>query len=201
MVNKIKRSFFTDKKHVEFRILKEKIFKGTLLFLAFLVMIPLVIIIYDLVTKGYSQINFDFFVEAAPDTLQAIQARANNEIIPGGIANGIVGSIVIITIASFMAIPLGILVGTYLAEMSSHKLAGIVRFVVDMLQGVPSIVLGIIWYIWIIKPITKGFSGLGASVALAIMMLPSIIRTIEETLKMIPTTPKRGCIFTWCSLP
>lgn len=176
------------------RLLKDKIFTYTMISLAFLSSVPLFLILYELVIKGYRQINISFFFEEAPDTMEAMLAVANNEIIPGGIANGIVGTLIIVGMASIIAIPLGIICGIYLAENSKGKFPGIVRFIVDMLQGVPSIVLGVIGYIWVVKPITGGFSALAGSVALSIMMLPSIVRSTEETLKMIPGTLKEAAL-------
>ncbi|MCT4601662.1 MAG: phosphate ABC transporter permease PstA [Marinifilum sp.] len=176
------------------RLLKDKIFTNVMIFLAFLSGVPLFLILYQLAVKGYRQFNISFFFEEAPDTMEAMIAVANNEIIPGGIANGIVGTLIIVGLASLIAIPVGIICGTYLAENAEGKFAGIVRFIVDMLQGVPSIVLGVIGYIWIVKPVTNGFSALAGSVALSIMMLPSIVRSTEETLKMIPGTLKEAAL-------
>ncbi|WP_372751578.1 phosphate ABC transporter permease PstA [Labilibaculum sp.] len=176
------------------RLLKDKLFTYTLIFLAFLSSVPLFLILFELIKKGYKQINLSFFYKVAPDTMEAMVAVQNNEIIPGGIANGIVGTLLIVGAASLIAIPLGIICGMYLAENSKGTFAGIVRFIVDMLQGVPSIVLGVIGYIWIVKPITGGFSALAGSVALAIMMLPSIVRSTEETLKMIPGSLKEAAL-------
>ncbi|PXY02664.1 phosphate ABC transporter permease PtsA [Marinifilum breve] len=176
------------------RLLKDKIFTNVMIFLAFLSGVPLFLILYQLAVKGYRQFNISFFFEEAPDTMEAMIAVANNEVIPGGIANGIVGTLIIVGMASLIAIPIGIICGTYLAENAEGKFAGLVRFIVDMLQGVPSIVLGVIGYIWIVKPVTNGFSALAGSVALSIMMLPSIVRSTEETLKMIPGTLKEAAL-------
>jgi len=176
------------------RLLKDKLFTYTLIFLAFLSSVPLFLILFELIKKGYQQINLSFFYKVAPDTMEAMVAVKNHEIIPGGIANGIVGTLIIVGMASLLAIPIGIICGMYLAENSKGKFAGAVRFIVDMLQGVPSIVLGVIGYIWIVKPVTGGFSGLAGSVALSIMMLPSIVRSTEETLKMIPGTLKEAAL-------
>ncbi|WP_227006021.1 phosphate ABC transporter permease PstA [Marinifilum sp. N1E240] len=176
------------------RLFKDKIFTYVMMSLAFLSSVPLFLILYQLVIKGYRQLNINFFFEVAPDTMEAMIALANNEIIPGGIANGIVGTLIIVGMASVIAIPLGIICGIYLSENSEGKFPGIVRFIVDMLQGVPSIVLGVIGYIWIVKPVTGGFSALAGSVALSIMMLPSIVRSTEETLKMIPGTLKEAAL-------
>ena len=179
---------------LKWRVFNDKLFSIVMMTLAFISAVPLLSILYQLVKKGYKQVRLSFFIEVAPDTMEAMIAKANHEIIPGGIANGIVGTLIIVGMASLIAIPLGLLTGVYLSESSKGKMANIVRFVVDMLQGVPSIVLGVIAYIWVVKPVTSGFSALAGSVALSIMMLPSIIRSTEETLKMIPPTLKEAAL-------
>jgi len=95
--------------------------------------------------------------------------------------------------ASIMAIPIGILCGIYLSEHKSSKLAYFSRLCVDVLQGVPSIVIGIVVYFWIVKPLHT-FSAISGSVALAIMMLPIIIKSTEETLKLLPASLKEAAI-------
>ena len=116
------------------RLLKDKLFTYTLIFLAFLSSVPLFLILFELIKKGYKQINLSFFYKVAPDTMEAMVAVKNNEIIPGGIANGIVGTLIIVGMASLIAIPVGIICGMYLSENSKGKFAGVVRFIVDMLQ-------------------------------------------------------------------
>lgn len=176
------------------RLFFDKFFSTMVLIISFISTAPLFLILYELVIRGISQINFNFFVKSAPDSDHAIMAVMYGEAIPGGIANGIVGTLVIVVITGIMAIPFGVLVGIYLSENKKDKIANAVRFIVDMLQGVPSIVLGMIGYMWVVKPITGGFSGFAAALALAIMMLPSIIRSTEETLNMIPGTLKEASL-------
>ncbi len=168
------------------RILKDRIFAGGVFLMSMLTISPIVLIIYKLVSKGYRQINFDFFSKKAPDTYEAMVAVNAGEVIPGGILNGITGTLFMVLIASLIAIPIGLLIGIFLYDQKTKRYAGIVRDVVDILQGVPSIVLGLIAYFWVVKNITNGFSALAGSFALGIMMLPLIIRSTEETLKMIP---------------
>jgi len=174
------------------RIVKDRLFKGGVFFFSMLTISPIILIIYKLVSKGYRQINPDFFTQKAPDTYEAMVAVGNGEIIPGGILNGITGTLYMVLIASLMAIPVGLLIGIFLYDSHSKRYAGILRDIVDILQGVPSIVLGLISYFWVVKNITNGFSALAGSTALAIMMLPLIIRSTEETLKMIPETIKEA---------
>ena len=151
-----------------------------------LTVVPIVFIVSKIIINGIGQINFNFFVQTSPDSLQAMTAIANNRTIPGGIANGILGTFLIVVIASLMAIPSGIMIGLYLYENQARSYSNILRNITEILQGVPSIVLGIISYLWVVKHITNGFSAFAGSVALSIMMLPMIIRSTEETMKMIP---------------
>lgn len=184
MLNKIGNS--------NWRELKNKLFFGTVVVLATITISPILLIVYELLAKGLKQINFDFFFKVAPDTLQAMTAVRNGEIIPGGIANGITGTLLMVVVASLIAIPVSILIGIFLYENQGKKYAGLIRSLTDILQGVPSVVLGLIAYIWIVQGVTKGFSALAGSVALAIMMLPLIIRSTEETMKMIPVSIKEA---------
>jgi phosphate transport system permease protein len=165
---------------------KNKIFLGIVIFLASLTVIPVILIISKIVINGVAQFNFNFFIQTSPDSLQAMTAIANNQTIPGGIANGITGTLFIVLLSSMMAIPIGIMTGIYLYENNSHPYSNFLRNITEILQGVPSIVLGIIAYLWVVKHVTNGFSALAGSAALTIMMLPLIIRSTEETMKMIP---------------
>ncbi len=176
------------------RALKDRLFKGLVIFLSLITISPIVLIIYKLIAKGYRQISIDFIVKTPPDTFEAMTALSNGELIPGGIANGIVGTLLMVTLASVLAIPVGVITGIYLYENPGKALANLTRNISDILQGVPSIVLGLIAYMWIVKPITNGFSALAGSVSLSIMMLPMIVRSTEETLKMIPQTIKEAAL-------
>ena len=109
----------------------------------------------------------------------------------GGILNGITGSILIVGMAVLLTVPLGLFVGIYLSEHPKNKFARTVSYLTDLLQGMPSIVIGIIAYIWVVKPL-RSYSALAGSVALTIMMLPMVIRSTEETLKMLPPTLKES---------
>jgi phosphate transport system permease protein len=155
---------------------------------AVITIIPIFLIVGNLAAKGYRQINIAFFTEPAPDTFQAMMAASSGEVIPGGIANGLTGSLLMVLAASLLSIPLGLMTGIYLYENRTKRYAGIIRSLTEILQGVPSVILGIIAYLWIVKNITRGYSAMAGSVALTIMMLPLIIRSTEETMMMIPIT-------------
>ena len=183
---------FSAKENINFRLTKNKIFLSLVVFFSILTVSPIVLIIYKLIEKGYRQLSFRFLVENTPDTMQAMNAIANHQLIPGGIANGILGTLIMVALASVIAIPVGIISGVYLYENQGKLLANMVRNVSDILQGVPSIVLGLISYIWVVKHVTHGYSALAGSLSLSIMMLPMIVRSTEETLKMIPQSIKEA---------
>ncbi|HOR40759.1 MAG TPA: phosphate ABC transporter permease PstA [Paludibacteraceae bacterium] len=163
--------------------------------------VPLFAILGQVLIKGWRElIVSDFFVKSTPTTLDALIALRSGEIIPGGIANGIVGTILMVLMATFIAIPIGIFAGIYLAEYKTSKYASIIRFLTDLLQGVPSIVVGVVGFIWVVIPL-KSYSALAGSAALTVMMLPLIIRSTEETMKMIPNTMKEAGLALGTSYP
>ena len=152
---------------------------------SFLAMIPLFLILWDVVSKGYKNFTPRLFTEVTPSSMDALLARMNDEPIPGGILNGITGTVLIVGLAILFSVPLGLAIGVYLADNHGKRLAKVVSYLTDLLQGMPSIVIGIIAYAWVVKPL-GGYSALAGSVALTIMMLPMIVRSTEETLKMLP---------------
>jgi phosphate transport system permease protein len=176
------------------RKMKDRFFRGLVIGLSVVTISPIILILYELIVQGIGQISLDFITKTPPDTFEAMTAKLNNEPIPGGIANGITGTLLMVSVASAMAIPVGILTGIYLYENQNKFLAGLTRNISDILQGVPSIVLGLIAYLWVVKYITNGFSAFAGSVSLAIMMLPMIVRSTEETLKMIPVAIKEAAL-------
>lgn len=180
------------KQQTQRRIKRNKFFKVLVIALAVITISPIILIISKLLIEGIGQINLDFFTQLAPDTFQAMSAKMNGEKIPGGIVNGITGTLFIVLLASIIAIPIGLITGIYLYENKNNSYAALIRNITDILQGVPSIVLGIIGYLWIVKNVTNGFSALAGSVALAIMMLPLIVRSTEETMKMVPESIKEA---------
>lgn len=173
------------------RIAHDRFLQIAIVALSIISCIPLILIIGEVFTKGIGQISWSFFTETPPNTLTAMIALNEGEKIPGGIANGIIGTLSTVTIASVAAIPLGILCGVWLSENRETKKAGIVRFIVELLQGTPSIIVGIIAYLWIVVPL-KGYSALAGAMSLSIMMLPMIIRSTEESLNLLPNSLKEA---------
>lgn len=175
----------------KYRLAKSRLFYYAVCTFSGITLIPLFLILWELIKKGYKQFNLSLFTEVAPTSMEAMLARISGESIPGGILNGITGTLLILSMAIVIAIPVGILTGIYLAENPTKKLAGIVRNLSDLLQGMPSIVIGVVVYMWVVIPMST-YSAFAGSVSLAIMMLPMIIRSTEESLKMLPTSLKEA---------
>ena len=149
-----------------------------------LVILPLVAILFYLIYKGASSLNLAFFTH--------IPAPVGE--VGGGMANSIVGSGIILFLASLMGIPIGIAAGVYLAEFGRGTLLGnAVRFTADVLNGVPSIVMGMAVYGLIVTP-RMPFSAISGGVALGIMMIPTITRTTEEMLLMVPLNVREAAL-------
>jgi phosphate transport system permease protein len=168
---------------VKYRLGKSSGFQILIYILAFACVIPLLFILFYIIKAGITRINWHFLINIPKPVGET----------GGGIANALVGSILIIAVASVIAIPIGIMAGVYLSENRKSRLAYWVRLSTDILQGVPSIVIGIIAYFWLVKPL-RSFSALSGSVALAIMMLPIIVRSTEETLKLLPDSLKEAAL-------
>jgi phosphate transport system permease protein len=166
---------------VSYRRTKSNAFQVLVYVLAFTITLPLIAIIIYIFKEGISNINWHFLTNVPKPVGE----------IGGGIANALVGSLLIVFFASLIAVPIGIMCGIYLSENQTGKLSYWSRLAVDVLQGIPSIVIGIVIYFWLVKPIGT-FSAFSGSVALSIMMLPIIIRSTEETLKLIPFSLKEA---------
>jgi phosphate transport system permease protein len=168
---------------IGFRNIKSLIFKGIIIFFAFVITLPLIIILLYIVKQGAAQINWHF--------LTHVPAPVGEK--GGGIINALVGSFLMVVMSSVIAIPVGMFAGIYLSENPRTRLAYYTGLCVDILQGVPSIVVGIIAYFWLVKPLGT-FSALSGSIALAIMMLPIVIRATEQTLLMLPPSLKEAAL-------
>jgi phosphate transport system permease protein len=168
---------------IAIRNTKSVIFKGIIVLFAFLITVPLIIILLYIIKQGAGQVNWHFLTHVPAPVGEA----------GGGIINALVGSFIMVLIASVVAIPVGMLAGIYLSENPRTKLAYYSGLCVDILQGVPSIVVGIVVYFWLVKPLGT-FSAISGSMALAIMMLPIVIRSTEQTLKLLPDSLKEAAL-------
>lgn len=170
-------------KKLFYRMSIDRFFLGMIFLFSFLSMFPLFFIIYYIIKNGISVINWGFLINLPKPVGE----------LGGGVSNAIVGTMMLISLATVLAVPLAIAIGIYLAENRDSRLAYFVRLCVDILQGIPSIVIGIIAWLWIVVPM-GGFSAFSGSMALAIMMLPIIVRSTEETLKLIPNSIKEASL-------
>jgi len=166
--------------NTKYRIFKDKFLKMLVTFLSLVAILPLILILFQVVKNGISVVNFKFFTQLPPPPGEGY----------GGIANSLLGTALLIGLAVLLSVPIGVFAGVYLAENKS-RFAEFLRIIVNVLQGLPSIVIGIIAYIWVVRPM-GGFSALSGGVALAIMMLPIIVKNTEETLKLIPFSLKEA---------
>ena len=140
-----------------------------------LVVLPLALVFIYLVIQGAASVNWDFFTKLP---------KPSGEL-GGGMANAIFGTFTLLAIASLIGVPIGILGAVYLAEYGSPKLNWWIRFSSDILNGVPSIIWGIVIYGLMVVPM-KGYSALAGGVALGCLMIPIILRTTEEVLLLVP---------------
>jgi phosphate transport system permease protein len=147
---------------------------GVAVLTVILVLAPLIAIFGYLVYRGVGSINWAFLTQTPKPVGEP----------GGGMANAIVGSVIILAIASVIGVPFGVGAGIYLAEFGRNRLGSIIRFTADVLSGVPSIVIGIVG--WAILVRGRGFSALAGGVALSILLVPSICRSTEEMLLLVP---------------
>jgi phosphate transport system permease protein len=142
-----------------------------------LVVLPLLLIFAFLLWQGASAVNVDFFTHLPKPVGE----------VGGGMANAIVGTLILLALAAILGLPIGILGGLYLAESRDRRLPWVARFLADVLNGVPSIVVGIFAYTIIVLPMRR-FSALAGGFALAVIMLPIVVRTSEELVRLVPAS-------------
>ena len=162
------------------RRVTDHVMTGVAMLTVLLVLAPLVAIFGYLMYRGIGSINWAFLTQTPKPVGEA----------GGGMANAIVGSIFILGIASLIGVPFGVGAGIYLAEFGRNRFGSAIRFTADVLNGVPSIVIGIVG--WSILVRGRGFSALAGGVALSIMMVPTISRTTEEMLLLVPTAMREA---------
>ena len=145
--------------------------------------LPLLLIFADLIHKGATAIDWNFFVRTPVPIGQT----------GGGVAHAIVGSAIIVGTACLIGLPIGIGAGIFLAEYGTGRFPWIVRFVADVLNGTPSIVIGILAWTWLVRPVGH-FSALAGSVALALLMVPMVARTTEEMVRLVPHSLREAAL-------
>jgi len=142
---------------------------------AALALLPLVLVLFHVASSGFRAVNLEFFTHLPRPVGEP----------GGGMQQAILGSLLIVGIASAIGLPVGILGGVYLAEYQNHRVGHWVRFAADVLSGIPSIVLGVVAYSLLVVPMRR-FSALAGGVALALIMIPILLRTTEEMIRLVP---------------
>jgi phosphate transport system permease protein len=148
-----------------------------------LALVPLALILFFVISQGIRAINVDFFTQMPKPVGEP----------GGGMANGIVGTLILAGLGSLLAIPVGVVSGVYMAEYAGTRFASLIRFAADTLNGVPSIVIGVFVYGIAVLPF-KQFSAMAGAIALGVMMIPIIARTTEELLLLVPSTMREGAL-------
>lgn len=146
-------------------------------------LVPLLFILGWVALKGLPALNLDFFtmLPGSPDDPHT------------GFANGIVGTLVLLGIAASISVPVGVGAGIYLSEFGGSKFSTVIRFATDVLSGVPSITIGVFAYAWLVQP-SKTFSAWSGGVALSLIMVPLIIRSTEEMLRLVPQSLREAAL-------
>jgi phosphate transport system permease protein len=156
---------------------------AVLVLCALVVIAPLFLVIYFLIVQGYSSLDWNFFTQLPKPTGET----------GGGMANAIVGTLTLLAMATVIGVPLGVFGGIYLAEYGSDRANTWLRFAADVLNGVPSIVWGMVIYLVLVVPF-KTFSAYAGGVALGLMMIPLVMRTTEEVLILVPQSYREAAL-------
>ena len=150
---------------------------------AAVVLAPLFLVLFFLMRTGLGAINLEFFT--------ALPGPAGEP--GGGMANAIAGTLILIALAGALGIPLGVLGGVFLAEFPNTRLSHATRFTADVMAGIPSIVMGLFAYILVVLPL-RHFSALAGGVALGVMLIPTVVRTTEEIVRLVPQSVREASL-------
>jgi phosphate transport system permease protein len=168
---------------VQWRKIKSALFVAFCVLAVLIALVPLALILFFVVGQGIQALNLNFFIRMPKPVGET----------GGGMANAIVGTLIITGLGSAFAIPIGILSGIYMSEYAGTALSSAVRFAADTLNGVPSIVIGVFVYTIAVLPV-KQFSALAGGLALGVMMIPIIARTTEELLLLVPGSMREAAL-------
>lgn len=171
------------KQHYWRRKIVDSVIRGACVAASVLAIVPLGLVLYYVASRGLGGLNLDFFTELPKPVGET----------GGGMANAIVGTGKIVGLACLFGIPPGVMAGVYLAEFGDGRLAKLVRFSADVMSGVPSITVGLFVYSLMVVT-TKQFSATAGGVALAVLMLPTVTRTTEELLRLVPESLREAAL-------
>jgi phosphate transport system permease protein len=172
------------------RLRADRAFRGTVLALSLVATVPLALILLFIIVRGASSINWQFLTQMPKPMGES----------GGGIANAIVGTLLLVLVSSAISIPLGVVAGIFLSESGKSRLGAVARLSIETLMGIPSIVIGLVAYLWVVKP-AGHFSAFSGGVALAMIMLPVITLSTEETLRLVPLSLREAALALGVSYP
>lgn len=173
----------SEKTYYRWRKIKSSVMISLSAFCALIAIIPLFIILFYTISQGISSINWDFFTKMPKPAGET----------GGGMANALVGTGILIGLACLIGLPVGIFSGIYLSENGKSLFTRIVRFLTEVLNGIPSIVIGVVAYIIVVLPMGR-FSALAGGFALGILMIPLITRTTEEMMNLVPNSYREAAL-------
>ncbi|HKO55618.1 MAG TPA: phosphate ABC transporter permease PstA [Thermoanaerobaculia bacterium] len=165
------------------RKLLSRVMETLCLVAVLLALLPLAFILFYVIREGAGALNLDFFTQIPKPVGEP----------GGGMANAIVGTLILIGLAALFAVPVGVICGVHLSEYPTRRFSSLVRFAADVMNGVPSIVIGIFAYGLVVLPV-KRFSAIAGGFALGLLMLPVVIRTTEELLRLVPAGLREGAL-------
>ncbi len=145
--------------------------------------VPLFMIFFYTLSRGIGSVNLDFFTQMPKPVGES----------GGGMANALVGSGILVGLGCLFGLPVGVMAGIYLAEFGQNRFGTVVRFMTDVMSGIPSIVVGVVAYILVVLPMGH-FSALAGGVALALLMIPTVTRTTEEMLRLVPDAYREAAL-------
>jgi len=177
------RSQASTRRHIGRRAILSRVAIASCYLAACLVILPLALIVWHLIAKGAPAFSLSFFTDMPKPVGEP----------GGGMANAIVGTLIVVGLGALFALPIGVAAGVYLAEFGRGRFSATVRYTVDLLAGVPSIVVGVAAYGLVVIPM-GGFSALAGGVALGILMLPTIIRSTEEMIRLVPQSYREAAL-------
>ena len=166
-----------------FRRWRSRIMVALLVVATVLSVLPLFLILGTVIVKGIGSINLDFFIRLP------VPAGESG----GGVAHAIVGTLMMVGVASLVGLPIGIGAGIFASEWPGSRLARITKFIADVMNGTPSIVVGVFAWAWIVAR-QKHFSAFAGSMALAVLMIPMVMRTTEEMIKLVPHSLREAAL-------
>ncbi len=165
------------------RRIMDRVMTGLTIVAVLIALAPLASVLIYIVVQGASALNWAFFTQLPRPVGES----------GGGMANALAGTLTLITLASCVGVPVGVLGGLFLAEFGDGPLGGWIRYTADVLNGVPSIVIGVFVYAIVVVP-TKHFSALAGGLALGVMMIPLVMRTTEEMVRLVPASLREAAL-------